>query len=146
MMIHTWKVLHNWASNASLYFNKWWSIHSYNGKPFSPTLTSLEEGSSSRIYTKYRPSNPGGVQFLMESDEISWWRVHQCRIEAELSLLVNRGLDWAEKSTHTPTHQSIEHQGESTRVEERERVQFPMKTAEDQLCIWFDHLLQSRIC
>ena len=42
-MIHTWNVLHNWSSKASLYFNKWWSIHNYNSKPFNPALTSLEE-------------------------------------------------------------------------------------------------------
>ena len=41
-------------------FNKRRSVHSYNGKPFSPALTSLEEGASSRIYTKYRPSSLGG--------------------------------------------------------------------------------------
>ena len=137
MTIHTWNVLHNWASKYSLYFNKWRSINGYNGKPFIPALTSLEEGASARIYTNYRPSSPGGVQFLMESNEINCWRVHQCKTKAELSLLVNRGLDWAGTSTHTPTHQSTEHLGESTRVEE---------IAEDQLWIWFDHLLQSRIC
>ena len=107
----------------------------YNGKPFSLALTSLEEGASSRIYTKHRPSSPGGAQFLMESSEINWGRVHQCITEALLSLLVNRGLDLADTSTHTPTHRPTEHPGESTRVEERERVQFPMKTAVDQLCI-----------
>ena len=43
----------------------------YNGKPFSPALTSLEEGASARIYTNYRPSSLGGAQFLMESSEIN---------------------------------------------------------------------------
>ena len=144
-MIHTWKVLHNWGSKDSLYFNKWWSIHNYNRKPFNPALASLEEESQANIYTKNRTSSLGGA-IPKESDQISWWTVNQCRSEAELSLLVNRGLDLADTSTHKPTHQSTKHPGESTCVEERERVQFPMKTAEDQLWIWFDHLLQSRIC
>ena len=82
----------------------------------------------------------------MESSEINWWRVHQCITEDVLILLVNRGLDWADTSTHTLPPQSTEHPGESTRVEERERAQFPMKTTVDQLWIWFDPLLQSRIC
>ena len=34
----------------------------YNGKPFSLALTSLEEGASRKIYTKYRPYIPRGVQ------------------------------------------------------------------------------------
>ena len=134
MTIHTWKVLHNWASKDSLYFNKWKSVHSYNGKPFSPALTSLEEGASRRIYIIYRPSSPRGAQFLMESSEIKWRRVHQCINEVVLSLLVNWGLDWADTSTHKLTHQSTEHPGESTHVEERERAQLPIKTVED--LIW----------
>ena len=81
MTIHTWKVLHNLASKASLYFNKWWSIQNYNSKPFNPALTSLEEGASSRIYTNYRPSSPkGGVILhgikwnqLMESSSMQNW-------------------------------------------------------------------------
>ena len=146
MTIHTWKVLHNWASEASLYFNKWRSVHSYNGKPFSPALTSLEEGASSRIYTICRPSSLGGAQFLMESSEIIWWIVHQCRTEAELSLLVNQGPDLADTSTHTLTHRPKTHPDEPKRVEERGRAKFPIKDAQDQLWIWFDHLLQSRIC
>ena len=63
MIIHTWKVLHNWTSKPSLYFNKWLSIHSYNGNPFNPALTSSEEGASARIYTKNMTSSPRGVQF-----------------------------------------------------------------------------------
>ena len=118
----------------------------YNGNPFSPALTSLEEGASSRIYTICRPSSPGGVQFLMESSEINWWRVHQCRNEAELSLLVNRGPDLADTSTHTLTHRPKTHLDEPKCVEERGRVKFPIKDAQDQLWIWFDHILQSRIC
>ena len=45
-------------------------IQSYNGNPFSPTLTSLEEGASSRIYTKHRPSSPGGGTNLKDIDQI----------------------------------------------------------------------------
>ena len=120
MTIHAWKVLHNWASKASLYSTNEDQYIVYNGNPFIPGLTSLEEGASSRIYTICRASSPVGVQFLMESSEINWWRVHQCRTEAELSLLVNRGPDLADTSTHTLPHWPIEHPGESTRVEERE--------------------------
>ena len=48
MMIHTWKVLHNLASKASILFQqKEWSIQYYtilhNSKPFFPNLTSLEK-------------------------------------------------------------------------------------------------------
>ena len=95
---------------------------------------------------KNQEIHPGGGTNPKETDHCSWGRVHQCLSEAELSLLVNRGADWADTSTHKPTHQSTEHPGESTRVEERERVQFPIKFVEYQLWIWFDHLLQSRIC
>ena len=35
----------------------------YNSKPVNPTLTSLEEGASARIYTKNRTSSPGREQF-----------------------------------------------------------------------------------
>ena len=59
----------------------------------NPSSNSLGRGGCSQIYTKYRPSSPGGVQFRMESSEINRWRVHQCITEARLSLLVNRGLD-----------------------------------------------------
>ena len=59
-MIHTWKVLHNWASKASLYFNKWWSIHNYNSKPFNPALTSLEEGASLGYIQKLGDPAQGG--------------------------------------------------------------------------------------
>ena len=120
MIIHTWKVLHNWASKASLYFNKWISIHSYNGKPFSLALTSLKEGASSRIYTKYRPSSPGGRNS-------SWNQMKSAdgeSINAELK------LNWAYLSTgdlieltHQPIHWHISPQSihESPHMWRRER-------------------------
>ena len=144
LRIHT-NTCTTWYSLQRFFIHKWWSMHNYNSKPFNPALTILEEGASGRIYTKYRPSTSGGVKFLMESDEISWGRVHQCRTEAKLSLLVNRGADWANTWTHKLTHQSTELPGEPTCVEQRGRAQFPIKDAEVQLSIYPDHLLQSRI-
>ena len=55
--------------------------------------------------------------------------------EDELSLLVNRGPDLDDTSTHTLTHRPTEHPREPKRFEERERAQFPMKTAVDQVWI-----------
>ena len=56
---HIWENCTIWPPNI-LYFNQWWSIHNYNSKPFNLALTSLEEGASTRIYTKTRRSSPGG--------------------------------------------------------------------------------------
>ena len=61
----------------------------YNSKPVNPTLTSLEEGASSRIYTKHRPSSPGGRKsqgdkpnMLMKSPSMP----DLCLTEPDLSL------------------------------------------------------------
>ena len=103
MIIHTWKVLHNWASKVSLYFNKWWSIHNYNGNPFNLALTSFEEGASARIYTKYRTSSPGegtiphGIRWnqLMESQSMQkWsWTEPSCQSGAWLIWHINPYID-----------------------------------------------------
>ena len=152
MIIHTWKVLHNWASKSSLYFNKWWSIHSSNGKPFNPPLTSLEEG----VVLGYiqKPGDPaqGGCKsqgdnpnMMMESPSMPYL----CLIEPDLSLTEcncqsESWSDWhlnllIEASTKT-------HLDEPKCVEERGRAKFPIREVEVQLWIHLDHLLQSRIC
>ena len=71
----------------------------------------------------------------MESSEINLWRVHQCTTEAGISLLVNRGPDLADTSTHTLTHWPKTHPDEPKRVEERGMAKFPIKDAQDQLWI-----------
>ena len=117
----------------------------------NPTLTILEEVAWALFIQKIGDSAQGGCKSqgdrplqLKESPLMSIWSW----TGLPLSLLANRGVDWADTSTHRLTHQSTELPGEPTRVEERERerAQFPIKDAENQLWICPDHLLQSRIC
>ena len=100
----------------------------YNSKPLNPTLTSLEEEAYAWIYTQTRRSSQGGTN-PKETDQINWWRVNQCGSEDELSLLVNRGPDLGDTSTHTLTHQPKTHPDEPKCVEERGRAKFPIKDA-----------------
>jgi len=151
-MIHTWKVLQNWAFKASLYFNKWWSIHNYNSKPFNPALTSLEEGASLGYIQKLGDPAQGGRKSqgdtsnqLKESPSMP----DLCLAEPDLSLTECncQSGGWSDWHLNLLTEASTKtHPDEPKRVEERGRVKFPIKDAEDQLWIWFDHLLQSRIC
>ena len=152
MIIHTWKVLHNWASKSSLYFNKWWSIHNYNGKPFSPSLTSLEEGVVPGYIQKPGDPAQGGCKsqgdrpnMLMESPSMP----DLCLTEPDLSLTECncQSESWSDWHLNLLTEASTKtHPDEPKRVEERGRAKFPIKDAEDQLWICPDHLLQLRIC
>ena len=108
MMIRTWKVLHNLASRASHYFNKWWSIEYYNSNPFNPALTSLEEVVVLGYIQKPRDPTQGGTN-PNEINQICWWRVHQCLIWSWTKLLLilnaNRGGDWTNTSAFWVNHQ-----------------------------------------
>ena len=147
MTIHTWKVLHNWASKSSLYFKKWRSVGSYNGNPFSPTLTSLEEAIVLGYIKKLGDPALGGCKSqgdtsnqLKESPSMP----NLCLTEPDLSLTeCNCQLEsWSNWHLNLLTEASTKtHPDEPKHVEERGRVKFPIKDVEDQLWIWFDHLL-----
>ena len=73
----------------------------YNSKPFNLTLTSLEEGASSWIYTKTRRSSLGGAQIprrhikSAEGESINAWSVSSwARSESHWVQLSIGGLIW----------------------------------------------------
>ena len=124
---------HHLASKASLYSDRkrYYTVLQQKWL-LNPTLTSLEEATWALFIQKIGDPAQGGAN-SKETNHCSWRRVNQCWSEAKLSLPINLGADWADTSTHRLTHQSTELPGEPTRVEERERAQFPIKAAEDKL-------------
>ena len=74
---------------------------------------------------------------------------NMCLTEPDLSITECncQSESWSDWHLNLLTETSTKtHLDEPKRVEERERAKNPIKDAEDQLWIWFDHLLQSRIC
>ena len=144
---------HHTVLPPKLFFISNEELQSYNSSSTSiPVLTSLEEA----VVLGYiqKPGDPaqGGresqgdkTNMLMKSPSM----LDLCLTEPDLSLTECncQSKSWSDWHLNLLTETSTKtHPDEPKRVEERGREKFPIKDAEDQLWIWFDHLLQSRIC
>ena len=123
----------------------------YNSKPFNPTLTSLEEavvlgykqkpGDLAQRGRKSQGDRPNMVMEIPSMPDL-------CLTEPDLSLTkCSCQLEsWSDWHLNLLTKASTKTHPDEPKHVERGRGKFPIKDAEDQLWIWFDHLLQSRIC
>ena len=92
-----------------------------------------------------RKSQGDKPNILMESPSIP----DLCLTEPDMSLIQCncQSESWSDWHLSLLTEASTKtHVDETKCVEERGRTKLPIKDTEDQLWIWFDHLLQSRIC
>ena len=144
---------HNTFLPPKLLFISNEELQQYNSSStLIPVLTSLEEEAVPRyIQFAGHPAQGGrnsswnqvkstDGEFINARYMSNWARSESHWVQLSIGELI-----WL---TPQPIHWSI-HQNSSRWAKtcwERGRVKLPIKNAKDQLWIWFDHLLQSRIC
>ena len=150
IIIHTWRALHHRSClQRFLYSN---IVNNTITIALNPALTSLEEENWALFITKTRNLAQGGRNSQGERDCSCMWsqsRLYKCLTKPNMSLIECKCQSggWSDWHLSLLTEASPKtHLDEPKHVEERGRAKFPIKDVEDQLWIWFEHLLQSRIC